>query len=442
MIAYKRKLFSCSFYYSVYFKAEGESKMKFAVVLLIIVGSTFCGAISQKQVAIENERFFYLIGGISSMINQLIESVKAALNGLVVQTQTWIQNEIKTIEDIITNGINSFNQYIKDIKAELEVLVNEQLKPCLQEFRENIKAVEEETKREIKNCRDNGWKNLKTIQEDVENYKMIHHEAVQNLADFIDSCKNQPNFGDKIKCAVDASRLISTTIGVLRENIKTTTQIVSEKIKITVFQTRECIAEQLKNGQFLVQEIFEETRRCLKDGSTTTTETPETESTTTSEAEPTTSSEVEPTTTSETDPTTTEAEQTTTSEVEPTTSSEAEPTTTSEAEPTTTSEAEQTTTSQAEPTTSSEAEPTTTSEVELTSSSEAEPTTTSEAAPTTSSEAEPTTTSEAEPSTTSEAAPTTTSVAEPATTSEAAPTTENGNGGESQEQNQIFSLFL
>lgn len=245
--------------------------MKFIIILLIFVGSTFCEIVDPQQVAIEDQRFVEIVSGISAVINQLIDSIKAALNDLADQTKNWIRNELAAYEKATASVIDSFNEYTRKVKAELEALVNEQIKPCLEGLPQKIKAVEEETKQALKVCRRNGWSNLQTIKDDVANYRAIKQEAVTGMTAFIQSCANESSFSEKIKCTVEASRNVSRTAGVLRENIANTTAIVSAKIRTTVSKTHDCCVGVLRNSQREIQEIMEEARQCLEDASSTET---------------------------------------------------------------------------------------------------------------------------------------------------------------------------
>lgn len=242
--------------------------MKFLIILLVFLGtqsSAFSTLTpSQQQVAIDNQRFFDILSGISSVINQLIESGKRALDNFCNQTQNLIENEASIIENAYTNGINAFNEYVAQVQAEAD-----QIQPCIEDIPEKIQNVREETRAAIKKCLENGRAQLQSIRDDIDNYRKINHEAIAGVQTFIEECVNRPSFGDKIKCAVDASRNISATVEVFRDNIENTKNIVVQKIREASASTHECIAQQIMNGQTKIKEILEEARQCLDDAKST-----------------------------------------------------------------------------------------------------------------------------------------------------------------------------
>lgn len=259
--------------------------MKFTIILLIFASSTFCQTFERNP--IENQRFLDTLKGLSAVMNQLLESVKTALSGLVIQTQNWIENQLNEIGKVIANGLLAFNQYIQQMESELEALVNGQIKPCLVGLPEKIKDVQKKTKEAVEVCQNNGWTNFQTIKQDILDYRKTNQEQIQYMANFINSCVNEHNFVDKIKCALQAAQNVSQTVGALRENIASTTYIVATKIQTTVSITYQCIESQLRLGQEQIEGILEEARQCLKDG-------PSTESPTTAPTEPSTSAPTEP----------------------------------------------------------------------------------------------------------------------------------------------------
>lgn len=254
--------------------------MKLIIVLMIATLSlTYCTPTgTQQQFAKENQRFFDILSGIGGVINQLVESVNSSLNNLWGQTQTWIQNEISEVENAIANGITAFNQYIAQAQEEMDALINGQVVPCLNGVIERIQLARDETTNAINICHANGRDKLSTISQDIENYQKTKRESIEGMQAFIQFCVNEPSFGDKIKCAVDASRNISSTIGVLRENIANTTTIINAKINQVAQETHECVANELRQGQEKIQVILEDVRQCLEDAGTTTTAAQTTES--------------------------------------------------------------------------------------------------------------------------------------------------------------------
>lgn len=249
--------------------------MKVLTILLIFsVAFVHGNPLIRQQSAVDNERINGVVTGVNALVSQLIESVKYSLSNLKAQTESWIQNEGREVVQSMENGVIAFNQYVQQVQAQLEALINDQLKPCLEGIPEEIRAVHEETRSRIQTCQENGWSQLSLIEEDIENYRNINQEAAEGVVEFIQTCGNLTDVGDKIKCAVDAARNITNTIRVIRENIVNTSTIVSAKIRSAVTETHECISVEQQNGHQKIQAIFEEARQCLEE-STDASETTE-----------------------------------------------------------------------------------------------------------------------------------------------------------------------
>lgn len=247
--------------------------MKFVEIFFIVAcfQAITCGPVNKHQVEVENQRSFDIIGGFLAVVNQLIATMTKALEDVEIKTRNWIQKEIGKIENAVANSINDFNQYIEQVKAELNALMNN-LNPCLEEVPEKIRNAKNETAIEIKACHEDGLSKLSQIQQDIKNYRDTKQAAINGAISYIQSCSDQPDFGDKIKCAVDASRNISSTVRVLQENIASTSEIISGRIRNALAENHECVARALQAGQLKIQVILEEARQCLEDLNTSTTE--------------------------------------------------------------------------------------------------------------------------------------------------------------------------
>jgi Protein of unknown function (DUF725) len=238
-----------------------------AIFLICVILATHCSTtvVEEQQIAIENQRFIDIFGGLSSLISQLIESIKQALRDLVNQTGKWIQNEISTIEKAIADGFNAFNQYIKNVQE----LLNGVIKPCIEEVPEKIKKVKNETITEVQKCQQTGLAKLMALQNDVLEYQKVNQAAVGASYAHIQACFSAPNFGDKVICAVNAARNVSDTVEVLRQNIVNTSATISAKVKAAALETHECVSNKLKEGQQKIEGILNEARECLAQTTTT-----------------------------------------------------------------------------------------------------------------------------------------------------------------------------
>lgn len=245
--------------------------MKLILLVFLVFASTCSSnfvAVDEQRVALENERFLDIVGGLSSLVSQLIASVKQALRDLVNLTGTWIHKEVATIESVIKEGIKSFNDYIKNV----EKLINETIKPCIAGVPLKIETIKNDTIDGVKQCQQAGLAQLMSIQYDVQRYQEETQKAIGASYSHIQACFSAPNFGDKVICAVNAARNVTDTVEVLRVNIAQLTSTVSEKIKSTAVQTHQCVSSKLKQGHQKIEEVLKEARECLKQ---TTTQVPE-----------------------------------------------------------------------------------------------------------------------------------------------------------------------
>lgn len=214
----------------------------------------------------DNQKFIGIVNGLNVIAGQLIESVKNSLGELSVQTQNWIQNVTEEVESFIANSIYTFDQYIEEMQQQ----INEEIEPCLEDACEKIKNVKAEASGTIDACRSEGYLKLSTIREDIENYRQLNQKTFEGMVTFIQSCHEQPSFGDKIKCAVDASRNISSSVTVFQENVHNTTISVGETIRSSAEETHECIWAAVADAKSRIQIIIEEARQCLQDATSTT----------------------------------------------------------------------------------------------------------------------------------------------------------------------------
>lgn len=252
------------------------------LLLFLVFSAAFvdCGPLSRQQSAVENERAFNILELFNTVISGLVESVKDALIKMRAEMDKLIQKEILLLAQAVKDGIDNFNQHVQQMRDQLDDLINEQIKPCLEDVRHQVNEVAERTKMEVYAC---GRKQLSAIQEYINKFQTINKESVKTVVKLIHACERVNDIGEKIKCAIDASREISNAIEVIRVNIATTSAEIPVKIDKAVAEYHYCISTKIQNGQQEVQEIFDKARQCLDQtetpedttGATEETETPE-----------------------------------------------------------------------------------------------------------------------------------------------------------------------
>ena len=176
------------------------------IVILVAGISVQCASVNlaAHQNQIQNQRFFDLIGGITSVIGQLIQQTQHTIENFRIQILQNITAQIVAFEMYLIDSGNAFQNYVEKVQAQIDALINGKIKPCLSGIPENIQIVREETRNNIQQCVEGGKLQLASIREKVQKYSIGTQQEIQKSQKIIDQCVQEPNFGDKIKCAVDA----------------------------------------------------------------------------------------------------------------------------------------------------------------------------------------------------------------------------------------------
>lgn len=309
-------------------------KFLLTFIALGLISSLSCLPSEVQRTRLENQRFFDIVGAITKLVNSLIQTVQNKLNDLVNQTGAIILQGIENIEKAITDAITDFSDQIKNVQEQLNALVNETVKPCLDGLNGEIIGVQNETLTNIALCYETGRTELDKISEYIANYTAKNNQEFQSVRDKIQECIAEPDFGDKIKCAVDASNTIRDAVINYAQNIDDTAKGIFSTITNSVNGTFVCIQNESDLGEDKLNEIVDHVTTCLSQEETTEEGTTTTESTTVENTSTTTedldTSTTELPTTSEL--TTTTEELTTTSTRELTTSTTEEPPTSGDGE--------------------------------------------------------------------------------------------------------------
>lgn len=156
------------------------------------------------QTQIQNQRFFDLISGIASVIGQLIQQARHAVENFRSQLLQHISDRQAAFEAYLIESRIAFDNYVQNVQAQIDILINGKIKPCLSSIPEDIMASRQLTRSNVKQCIDGGKLQLSKIKDAVEGYKVGTQQEIQKSQEIIDKCVKEHNFGEKIKCAVDA----------------------------------------------------------------------------------------------------------------------------------------------------------------------------------------------------------------------------------------------
>lgn len=180
----------------------------FSVFMVILVAgvSVQCvnvhPALQQNQ--IQNQRYFDLISGIASVIGQLIQQTHQAIENFRTQILQNINDRLQAFEVYLVDSANAFQNYVQNVQAQIDVLINGRIKPCLSDIPDNIKAANLKTRQDINECVKNGKAQLALVGDGVEQYRIGTRQEIEKSQKKIDECVKEPNFGNKIICAIEA----------------------------------------------------------------------------------------------------------------------------------------------------------------------------------------------------------------------------------------------
>ncbi|CAO1420836.1 unnamed protein product [Diamesa serratosioi] len=237
----------------------------FFVILLAGV-SVQCASVDPVELRsqIQNQRFFDLIGGIASVIGQLIQQTTQAIENFRIQILENIAAQIASFEIYLIDTGNAFQNYVENVQAQIDALINGKIKPCLSGIPEDIQVVRQETRDNIEKCVEGGKLQLSSVKQEVEKYKVGTQLEIQKSQEIIDKCVQEQNFGDKIKCAVDAARIVSSAIARIRENISDTIETYRTSIGAILSGTMQCVTYEVQVGEAKMGAILENARQCLE----------------------------------------------------------------------------------------------------------------------------------------------------------------------------------
>lgn len=188
-------------------KIQFNMKLLSVFMVILVAGvSVQCAnvhpALQQNQ--IQNQRYFDLISGIASVIGQLIEQTNQAIENFRTQILQQITDRLQAFEVYLSASANAFQNYVLNVQAQIDVLINGRIKPCLSGIPDNIKTANHKTRQDINECLDNGKAQLALVGEGVEQYRIGTRQEIEKSQKKIDECVQEPNFGNKIICAIEA----------------------------------------------------------------------------------------------------------------------------------------------------------------------------------------------------------------------------------------------
>lgn len=255
--------------------------MKVILVSILLISSAF--AINFNNEFDHPEKYARNLNGFATAIDQIIRSIAASLDNVSESVREMIENEILNIQSAIINGINEFQNMINKVREEINERINEEIRPCFEGVPEKLEEIGNDTRSGVEVCRENERIELEVIQAEINEYRDQNKKLAEGSRQYIQSCFNQSNFGDAIKCGVDAIRNTTATVSAIRENNNIIREIYKNKVRQVQEEARECIRAEILEGRKKASEVFKEVADCIKEkrSSTSTSIVTATESATT-----------------------------------------------------------------------------------------------------------------------------------------------------------------
>lgn len=176
------------------------------MIILVAGVSVQCASVDSAlhQSQIQNQNIFDLISGIASVIGQLIEQARHAIENFRSQTLQNISDRLRAFETYLIDSGKAFENYVQNVQDQIDILINGKIKPCLSNIPDDIETARQMTRNNIEQCVEAGRSQLSSVKDEVEIYKVGTQQEIQKSQEIIDKCVKEQNFGEKIKCAVDA----------------------------------------------------------------------------------------------------------------------------------------------------------------------------------------------------------------------------------------------
>lgn len=238
--------------------------MKFFMLFALLCAAFCSDGAATVEKKIGNRESLDVTSSLSALIGQIIASVQASLHEMTVQTESLIQSALSEIDNTVRNLEAAVSVYIQEVKDQIDKLVNEEILPCLEGVLGEVDNVLTEATAGIRNCQEIATGKLTAIREDVESFKKVNQAAFEGALAFVHECSTLSNFGDKVKCIVDASRNMSSAVAVFRENLSHFISVVEARVGEVVAETKECVNNEVVLAQKAVSDTLVDAEKCLE----------------------------------------------------------------------------------------------------------------------------------------------------------------------------------
>lgn len=244
--------------------------MKVILISILLFSSVFAFNFDPDQDEIYSQKYGRNLSGFVAVIDQIVRSILTSLDSISKSVRDWIETEIRNFQTAVANAEKEFQNFVNRLQAEIEKAA-EDIRPCFDGAPEKFEEIGNDTRADVEACRASGKSKYEVIQGEINVYRDSNKKLLEGSGKYIESCFNKPNFGDAIKCGVDAVRNVSSTVSAIDENNKAVRTIYQTKVRQVRDETRKCISDEISTARNEINAVIKEISDCIEEKRTSTT---------------------------------------------------------------------------------------------------------------------------------------------------------------------------
>lgn len=244
--------------------------MKVLIFLLVVSLTSASAAQSFNNDA---ESVTKYLDGINAIINQIIQTMQAAIQQVQRQTAEWIQQERENIEKAYKEAIAEYENYVAEVAHDFQQAITNEIRPCFNGLRDKLDIVRNQTREGISKCRAEGHEKYEKLKPEIIAYCNSSRELIEGARESVKNCFHHESIGEAIKCGIQAARNVSTAINSIKENNRIVLNIYQNQVREISRETRTCIRSDIANGRNEVRDIFREVSKCIEEARNSTSTT-------------------------------------------------------------------------------------------------------------------------------------------------------------------------
>lgn len=163
--------------------------MKVLIFLLVV---SLTSASAAQPFNNDAESVTKYLDGINAIINQIIQTMQAAIQQVQRQTAEWIQQERENIEKAYKEAIAEYENYVAEVAHDFQQAITNEIRPCFNGLREKLDIVRNQTREGISKCRAEGHEKYEKLKPEIIAYCNSSRELIEvheNLSKIVSTMK-------------------------------------------------------------------------------------------------------------------------------------------------------------------------------------------------------------------------------------------------------------